>query len=486
MPDLDSLLKSAGSPTPKRKFSRGIRPDHVSRGETLPPLHEETVTKVVATETVTTPLTSSHILGVTENNPITPNPVSTSSAATKEAVTEMVSADSVIANRVTTETVSTKVVTPNLEITEKVTTNKAATKAVHTEQVTTKKVSANLGATYTPAALPNFTRIPNQVMACLEREDFSTRELRILMVIIRETLGWGRAFAELSMSDIAKRTNISQPKIPAAISELEGRGAIIRERQEKQGKNRYAVCASFFQKWVSTDPVSAGMAVSTEMVTTEQGTEVSTNMGAGESYQSGSSVQTGFSNKSSHLEPENASLNKVIKERSNKSLSQEEIFEERFSELIKDHSAKSREREFEKFKNLTSQFPNESETILEVAAAVKSRGVDLRGQPIGSLMAYLELAYTQERSPFLESKEKAQSRDARAKSEQQAKIREEEELEAAEKTFLANFERFKSEIPDHEDRMNLVRELCADAIWLKDPGSPAALRIAVSKWALTN
>lgn len=474
MPDLDSLLKSAiekpGSPTPKRKFSRGIRPDHVSRGETLPQFHEQVAANLVTTEPVTTPRTPS----TAENNTIAPDMVTTNLAITKTVVAEVANS-----NVETTKPVGTNPVIPKT-----VSTIKETTKVV-----ATKRVAANSGSTYAPAALPNFTRIPNQVMACLEREDFSTRELRVLIVIIRETLGWGRAFAELSMSDIAKRTNISQPKVPAAVSALEGRGAIIRERQEKQGKNRYAVCASFFQKWASADPVTTGLSANPESVAAELGTEVSPDLGVGDGSQNGSNFQFGFSNDSNGLEYKNGSLNKTLKERLNKSLSPQENLirntDEIFSELFQDHSAKSREREFEKFKNLTSQFPTEGETILEVARAVKNRGVDLRGQPIGSLMAYLELAYPQERIPFLEGKEKAQRRDARIRSEQEVKIREEEELEAAEKIFLANLERFKTEIPEPEERMNLVRELCADAIWLKDLESQTALRIAVSKWAQT-
>lgn len=68
---------------------------------------------------------------------------------------------------------------------------------------------------------------------------------------------------------------------------------------------------------------------------------------------------------------------------------------------------KAVEREFLALENLVKTFPTDGSVIFDVMDAVRKRGKDLRGNPIGSVMAYLESAYTQEREPLVQKQRNA-------------------------------------------------------------------------------
>lgn len=119
---------------------------------------------------------------------------------------------------------------------------------------------------YVISETENFTRVPHAVTEALQREDFSSRQFRILVTILRETLGWGREYAELSAKDLAKKTGIAASHIFITLRDLEDDGAIIRRTGGKNAKNCYALNRGFFAKYTtkrgpegvpptSTDPV---------------------------------------------------------------------------------------------------------------------------------------------------------------------------------------------------------------------------------------
>jgi hypothetical protein len=87
------------------------------------------------------------------------------------------------------------------------------------------------------------------VTEALQKEDFSSRQFRILVTILRETIGWGREYAELSAKDFAKKTGIAASHIFITLRDLEDNGAIIRRVNGKNAKNSYALNRGFFAKY---------------------------------------------------------------------------------------------------------------------------------------------------------------------------------------------------------------------------------------------
>ncbi|MBI4402623.1 MAG: replication protein [Deltaproteobacteria bacterium] len=96
--------------------------------------------------------------------------------------------------------------------------------------------------------------MPHAVSEVLQRIDFSSRQFRILVTILRETIGWGREYAELSAKDLSKRTGIASSHIFITLRELEDLGAIIRRVNGKNAKNSYALNRGFFVKSTKRQP----------------------------------------------------------------------------------------------------------------------------------------------------------------------------------------------------------------------------------------
>ena len=102
---------------------------------------------------------------------------------------------------------------------------------------------------YVIAEAENFTKVPHSVTEALQREDFTSWQMRILVTILRETLGWGREYAELSAKDFTKKTGIATSHIFITLRDLEAHGAIIRRLNGKNAKNSYALNRNFFAKY---------------------------------------------------------------------------------------------------------------------------------------------------------------------------------------------------------------------------------------------
>jgi hypothetical protein len=77
--------------------------------------------------------------------------------------------------------------------------------------------------------MSHFTAVPNVVLDMLLADpDFTGSELRVLLFVIRETVGWGQGFTTTSYSEIRDRCGIgSQSTVSKAIRALESRGLIL-------------------------------------------------------------------------------------------------------------------------------------------------------------------------------------------------------------------------------------------------------------------
>jgi len=132
--------------------------------------------------------------------------------------------------------------------------------------ISTSSTSAKRAQPYVISEAENFTRVPHAVTEALQREEFSSRQFRILVTILRETLGWGREYAELSAKDFAKKTGIAASHIFITLRDLEDEGAIIRRVNGKNAKNSYALNRGFFAKYSTKRGSEGGPPTSTDPV----------------------------------------------------------------------------------------------------------------------------------------------------------------------------------------------------------------------------
>lgn len=84
---------------------------------------------------------------------------------------------------------------------------------------------------------PNYTQTPNEIFDLMpEMED---TELRVTMAIVRETFGWHKESAKLSLNNLVKLTGLSKPGVIAGINAGIDRGT-IRKIEDGAG-NQYSL-----------------------------------------------------------------------------------------------------------------------------------------------------------------------------------------------------------------------------------------------------
>lgn len=79
---------------------------------------------------------------------------------------------------------------------------------------------------------PNFTAIPNPILD--KQSEFSLIELAIIIFVSRQTFGWHRKEAELSISFVMKGTGICKQSVVNGVERLIKRGIL----SKRQGRNR--------------------------------------------------------------------------------------------------------------------------------------------------------------------------------------------------------------------------------------------------------
>lgn len=79
-----------------------------------------------------------------------------------------------------------------------------------------------------------YTKFPNLLMDWLlaRSADFTKRELVLLLVVVRNTIGWNRQKAQLSCRFVANATGMKPGHVSETIAELEKKGIIIVDRSK--------------------------------------------------------------------------------------------------------------------------------------------------------------------------------------------------------------------------------------------------------------
>lgn len=73
---------------------------------------------------------------------------------------------------------------------------------------------------------PNYTQVPNQILD--QMADLGNAELRVLLAITRQTLGWHRDTKKLTIRRMAKLTGLNKSSVVDAIPSLKAKGLIVR------------------------------------------------------------------------------------------------------------------------------------------------------------------------------------------------------------------------------------------------------------------
>lgn len=82
----------------------------------------------------------------------------------------------------------------------------------------------------------SYTKIPNALLEKLAKSNFSAQALRVLLVVIRKTYGWGKPDDAISYSQFVEATGmvpmegINDRSLARVISQLEYSGALVRFR----------------------------------------------------------------------------------------------------------------------------------------------------------------------------------------------------------------------------------------------------------------
>lgn len=179
-----------------------------------------------------------------------------------------------------------------------------------------------------------FTRLNHTILEKLCQLDLGAREYRLVLYLIRQTLGWNREWVELSATDIERAMGWNNSQVWKTIPGLrDTHQCIIVRREEGSQKNFYSLNSKVFGRLLpSKKEVTSKLPVATEL---EAETAAETEVGT--SFQTGS----GEGDLNQRAEPISSRLKKGIKENLNKSLS---LIEE-FFQSVKSPERLKRERE---------------------------------------------------------------------------------------------------------------------------------------------
>lgn len=99
-----------------------------------------------------------------------------------------------------------------------------------------------------------FTKVPNFLIEFIysNGKSFSKLEISLLMYIIRNSVGYGKNYHDTSTTHIAKMMNERQPNISTALTSLEKKSIIIKQK----GKGRFPLRLAFnanSDEWLKGD-----------------------------------------------------------------------------------------------------------------------------------------------------------------------------------------------------------------------------------------
>ncbi len=110
---------------------------------------------------------------------------------------------------------------------------------------------------------PCFTKVPNTVLEALITSDFSSRELRVILAVIRLTLGFHREEDEISLGTISDMLLIDKGGISRTVNGLIAKKVLTECCRPDFNKGRIISLNSEFEDWIFKSTTVVGNATPT-------------------------------------------------------------------------------------------------------------------------------------------------------------------------------------------------------------------------------
>ena len=98
-------------------------------------------------------------------------------------------------------------------------------------------------------------RIPNDVWEALIRCRLPSREMQVLMFIIRKTIGWNKQFDEIALSQFIESTHMAKSSVCRAINKLKKKNIVFVDKNVNRTYSRYQFNMKF-KSWEALTTVS--------------------------------------------------------------------------------------------------------------------------------------------------------------------------------------------------------------------------------------
>lgn len=470
MPDLEQMLAEAQAGQKKKKFSRGLRPDHLTRGPapTLPliELMPETQGKPKVQNT------PKELFNPKANNE--PEVL----FEPKDKIEPNVQINPKVFNEPKILKAPKVIFKPNAENKPQEKNASEVKPNEYTEgeflQKPHQHASVQILQSHAPDLDQGFTRVPNQFLSTLYRGDLSKNETQVLGSILRLTIGFNRTVAPISLGVLKSMTGLQTSKIADALNRLISLGLITRKSGDINSPNLLGVNLNENSKIEFDSPSSRGSRGKATQGGEEphvQNTPQVINAPEVEII-----PKTLGANPTLDLRCKMDLQYRYNRKIDNLSLPKE--FEMRLSLLTENQA----EREKIGFQKLVTQFPEEGHEIVQALIFLSSTGKDLSGSPLRSPMGLLLTNYPQVRDYLRERSATAAGVATRKQEHVQQKAQEiaQEQLDAA--LYSERQEAFLKVFHSEEDQQRAIEQWTSGAPWIKDKHGTLARHFAINAW----
>ncbi len=316
-----------------------------------------------------------------------------------------------------------------------------------------------------PSRTTGWTKVPNDLLEKLMHLDLNQRGFRVMLLIVRQTLGFHRADVELSGTDIENATGIFKSHVPTVVRDLVAHGYLEKTSGGGREKNSYKIGAALLSK----HQVSA---------------RTSHQLGGGTNHKLGGTTESDSQNEIRVVHATLLDPKKQKESFERNSLSNAPLEWLRYSDTL---TVKARERANAIFEDLKQRFPEDNPG--EIAAAPEN--LRIHGAPDGtpwseikSPHGLMESAWPQLRDFFRRKREAQQQAEAAI----QARSREREALERRaaaddatlnERSSVARAA-FVAEFSNEAAQVGVLKQFCPQ--WISNPLAEPGRSLAIEAW----
>ena len=318
-----------------------------------------------------------------------------------------------------------------------------------------------------------WTKVPNDLLEKLMHLDLNQRGFRVMLLIVRQTLGFHRADIALSACDIENATGIFKSHVPTVVRDLVAHGYLEKVSGGGREKNSYRIGATLLSK----HQLSGGSPHQLSARTSLQ-------LGGGTNHKVGGTTESDFQNEIRDVRARSLEAKKQKESFERNSLSNAPLEWIHYSDTLTD---KARERANAIFDGLKRRFPQDAAN--EIAACPEN--LRLFGAPDGtpwteikSPHGLMEIAWPQLRDFFrckLAARQQAEASAHARSSEREALERSAAAADAAlvAQALIARTA-FVAAFSDEAKQVAMLEKFCPR--WVSNPLTEPGRSLAVDAW----